>query len=319
MPASTQRFPAFAVPLLLAVAVLGYLTGMRHVSATRSSAPAPAATQVAAGAEVALEYPVGWRREPAGPAIPGLVLSRPLWLGADGGGAAATAGLEAGSLQGTPASPLPPAIRSRLRGLPRVEVVSLAALQALRYPDVRLTGYRQRLELYVVPSPATGEIVMACHAPASPAKLLEQCEQIVSSVSLAGQSTSDVTPDPVYAHRLAALLSGLGTARRSDRARMSSAKDTRVLAVSAVSLASAFLHGAGLLARLEAPPVAGAAQVVLARAMISAAGAYSALAEAARARHASGYRVARARVTGAELGVDQALENFDLLGYGGRG
>jgi hypothetical protein len=314
--APTHRLPTFAVPLLLAVAVLGYLMGIRHVSGTRTSSPAPPDMQVASGSDVVLEYPLGWHQSPRGQGVPGLVPAQPLWLASSAAGQ--SAGLEAGSLPGTPASPLAPGLLARLHGLPKVEVVSLAALEALRYPDVRLAGYGQRLEIYAVPSPANGEAVLACHAPASAVALLDQCEQIVSSLSLAGQSTLDVTPDPVYARRLKALVAGVDGARRVSRARMSRAGDPRALASSSATLATRFVHGAGRLARLEAPPVAGAAQVVLARAMIAAGGAYSALGQAARAQRPARFHDARLRVQKAEQGVDRALENFALLGYSGR-
>ncbi len=316
MYAPTYRLPTFAVPLLLAVAVLGYLTGVRHVAGTGGFSPAPAELRVASGSDVVLEYPVGWLRSPKAREVPGLALRHPLLLASSAPGA--SAGLEAGSLTGTSASPLPSGLLARLHRLPRVEVVSLAALQALRYPDVHLSGYGQRLEIYAVPSPASGEALIACHAPASALTLLEECEQIVSSLSLAGQSTSDVTPDPVYAHRLALLVAGIDGARRVSRARMRSASEPGVLAKYSVSLSTRFLHGAGRLARLEAPPVAGAAQVVLARAMIAAGGAYGALAQAARSQNPARFHDARLRVGAAEDAVDAALENFALLGYSGR-
>jgi hypothetical protein len=314
--ASTYRLPTLAVPLLLAVAVLGYLTGLHRTVTARSSVPPAAELRIASGSDVLLEYPVGWLQLSEDRPIPGLRLHHPLWLRSSGVGS--PAGLEAGSLPGAAPSPLPPAILARLQALPQVEVVSLAALQALRYPDVQLAGYPERLELYAVPSPAGEEVVLACHAPAASASLLHQCEQIVASLSLAGQSTSDVTPDPVYAQRLAALIAGLDGARGQARATMSRAGDPGALARSSASLAAHFLLAVGSLARLEPPSVAGAAQVVLARSMVAAAGAYRRLSEAALAGSASGYGSARGQVGAAEQAVDGALENFALLGYGTR-
>ncbi len=312
MHAPTLRLPTFAVPLLLALAVLGYLTGTRHVSGSGST-PQPPAMRAALGTSVGVEYPLGWNEAATGPAIPGLTLKGLLRLQAGPGGS--EAGLEAGTVAGTAPSPLPPGIRARLRNIPRAEVVSLVALQAIRYPDVRLTGYRQRLELYAIPGQANGEAILACHAPASEVTVLEQCERIVSSVSLAGQSTSDVTPDGAYGRRLAGIVAGVERARRAARARMSRSGAVQSLAASSASLAARFLHGAGSLGNLDAPPVAGAAQVALARAMIAAGGAYGALGQAARKRSPGRYQAARLRVQRAERSVDRALENFALLGY----
>ena len=117
---------------------------------------------------------------------------------------------------------------------------------------------------------------------------------------------------------LAALLAGVESARRGARRRMSKGENPQALASSSASLAKRFVHGAGLLARLEAPPVAGAAQVVLARSMIAAGGAYSLLGKATRSRSPRAYRDARLRVEGAERALNRALENFALLGYAGR-
>ena len=81
--ASRYRLPTFAVPLLLAVAVLGYLTGTRHISQRSSAPPAPADLTVASAGDLAVEYPVGWLPASSVRAVPGLTLNHPLLLSAE--------------------------------------------------------------------------------------------------------------------------------------------------------------------------------------------------------------------------------------------
>lgn len=311
MQAQLHRLPLIAVPLLLAVAVLGYLAGTRHPGRIASSQPPAAKLRVASGAGMVLEYPPGWQQQAGGGAIGGLPLAHPLFLAAGG-----SAGLEAGLLAAPAPSPLPSGLISRLRGLPHVEVVGLAALQALRYTDVRLSGYSQQLELYAVPGSAGTETVLACHAPAAAGAEMAQCRQIAATLALAGQSIADITPDASYASRLEVLLSALERARSAARERMAGARNPAELAGPAEALAGRFMLGAKTLARLEPPPVAGSAQVALARSMIAAGGAYGQLAQAARRHRLKAYIGARSGVAAAETELDGALENYALLGYG---
>jgi hypothetical protein len=89
-----------------------------------------------------------------------------------------------------------------------------------------------------------------------------------------------------------------------------------LLSGQARALAGRFQLGASTLARLETPPVAGVAQVLLARAMIAAADAYRRLGGAVRSGTPASFARARARVGATEERVNRALENFALLGYG---
>ena len=312
MQAHLHRLPPIAVPLLLAVALLGYLAGARHLGTTTSAQLPAADLRVASGADVLLEYPPGWQPQSRGPAIAGLRLSHPLFLSTAGG----SAGLEAGMMPGPTPGPLPSSLLSRLRGLPHVEVVSLAALQAFRYSDLGGAGAAQQLELYAVPSSAGGEAVLACHAPRPAAVLMAQCRRIVATLALAGQASAGITPDPAYASRLGLLVSALDGARRAARGRMAATRRPAELARLSGALAGRFLLAARALARLEPPPVAGATQVALARSMIAAGDAYAQLAKAARGQRLGDYFGARSGVAAAEQALDGALESYALLGYG---
>jgi hypothetical protein len=79
-------------------------------------------------------------------------------------------------------------------------------------------------------------------------------------------------------------------------------------------LARSFALAAAKLGALEPPAPAGQAQATLARSLLAAGDAYTALGAAAGAGPSS-YDNARARVQRAETSVGAALGSFALLGY----
>jgi len=98
------------VPVLVLVAIGGYLIGIHRTSgapATASSASSAQETRIASGPSVLLEYPTGWEPASTPPAIPGLSIARPLLLAP--GGDAARAGLISGQFPPGGSSPLPSA------------------------------------------------------------------------------------------------------------------------------------------------------------------------------------------------------------------
>lgn len=302
------------MPLLLAVAVVGYLAGLHRVSSSGGQSPA-AGMRVASGVNVLLEYPAGWERAPASSARgPALQLgSHSLSLVPRGH--SSSAGLLSGVLALDGASPLPSRLLASQHGVPHTEVVNLDAVQAFRYRQLIVPGYTGTVELYVVPTPNDGATALACYASPDLQSELAKCEQIVASLTLVGQSTSDLTPDGAYASRLSGLLKTLEAERRSLRLRLSRGAAATSIAGAAGSLGARFASTSTSLATLEPPAVAGPAQVALARSLLGASVAYKALAAAAQAESLTRYQQARTQVSAAEAGVDGALESFALLGY----
>ena len=229
----------------------------------------------------------------------------------------AGAGLLSGVLQLAGSSPLPASLLSVQHGVPHTEVVNLVSAQAFRYRHLSVPGYEGAVDLYVVPTPNDGATAMACYAREGleSQSYLSQCEQIVASLTLVGQSTSDLTPDALYAHKLSGLINALDQERASLRMRLSRSTAASSVAGAAESLASRFAATSTSLATLEPPTVVGSAQVGLAHSLLSASIAYRALAGAAQAESLPSYQRARQRVQAAETGVDSALESFALLGY----
>ncbi len=306
--------PLIAIPLLLAVAVAGYLIGYRHPS--RSPAASLGATsRIVSGADVLLEFPSSWQRATAAPAVPGLQLARELVLAADG--THAQAGLISGQLPSGEPSPLPAAFRRVLRGVPKTELLDFLGGQAYKYSALRLAGYAPTLtlNLYVIPNPGNGPTAIGCYAAKAYAATLAECEQIVSKLTLVGQSQFDLTPDANYSSRLGTLVRTLDSERLLLRRRMHAAKNPSSLAALAKALAAKLALAASSLSPLEPPIAAGGAQAALGSALLGAEGAYRAL-SASAGSDPSADAAALARVDQAETGIDEALESFALLGYG---
>jgi hypothetical protein len=310
-----RRVPLIAVPLLLAVAVAGYLVGYRHAPASPAAA-LQNTTRIASGADVLLEYPSSWRRSGKAPTIPGLQLARELTLAAEGTNA--KAGLISGQLPAGEPSPLPAVFRKGLLGMPKTELLDFLGGQAYKYSGLRIAGYpsTQTLRLYVIPNPGNGPTAIGCYAATPYSEVLAECEQIVAKVTLVGQSQFDLTPDANYARQLGALIHTLDRERLLLRRRMRASKKPPQLGALAKTLAAKLAAAADGLSPLEPPIAAGAAQAALGSSLLTAESAYKALGVAASEERASSYAAEMARVERAESGVDEALESFALLGYG---
>src|SRR3954471_8859171 len=74
-----RRLPTAVVPVLVAVAVLGYVAG--H---SRSDNGAAEPDRTASSAHVLIEYPTGWHKVSGGAQIPGLALVHPQLIVARG-------------------------------------------------------------------------------------------------------------------------------------------------------------------------------------------------------------------------------------------
>jgi hypothetical protein len=304
--------PLIAIALVLA-AICGYLLGNHRVS-TGSGQPVPAgASQVANEGGVVLEYPAGWERTSSTQPIPGLNLNEAFTLSPRG---STGSGLLSGTVPAGEASPLPAAFLSLMKGAPHAEVVSLVTTQAYRYSEIQLTGYSGVFDLYAIPIANAGTRLMACFAPKRLTTAGEECEHIIANVTLTGTSVVTITPSATYAAALAKPLGTLAAERAKVRKQLAESASASEVVAPARSLAGAFASAGAAVGALEAPSLATPAQAGLSRALSGASKAYGELAGAALAEQADAYDAARARVTSAEEGVDRALENLVLLGYG---
>jgi hypothetical protein len=304
--------PLIAIALVFA-AICGYLLGNHRVS-TGSGQRAPAgASQVANEGGVLLEYPPGWERTTSAPPIPGLTLNESFTLSPRSD---TSAGLFSGTVPTGEAAPLPAAFLSLVKGTPHAEVVSLVTTQAYRYSEVQLAGYSGVFDLYAIPIANAGTRLMACFAPKQLTSTGEECEHIVANVTLTGTSVVTITPSATYAAALSKPLGTLAAERANARKQLAESSSAPGVVTPARSLAHGFAGAGSAVDALEAPALATPAQAALSRALSRASSAYGELAGAALAEQAASYDAARARVTRAEEGVDRALENLVLLGYG---
>ena len=302
-----RRYFTLAAPILAAVAIVGFLIGHAHAG---SASPVKARTL--STSRFLLDYPASWRRVAGGPVIPGLPIVHPVALAPHG--EAAHAGLVAGQLAGGEASPLPRSFVASMPRLPATAVVDLLEVQAYRYAQLEIPGYGQSLTLYAIPNPAGNETVLACYAAAAFADQLRPCDQIVATVTLAGQAQSyDLTPEPAYARELSSSIAGLNGQRLDLRRMLGSQASAATVAALARRLASKFADTAAGLSTLEPSLVARGAQAALSKAMVEARRAYTALATTAGSPSRS--QRARKRVYEAEADVNAALADFSLLGY----
>jgi hypothetical protein len=301
------------VAALVLVAVCGYLAGHRRSSAGAAQQDPPSLSRVVSGSGLLIEYPVEWERSRSPASIPGLPVESPVTIVPRGTDAT---GLLSGELPAGEAGPLPSTFLAGLHGVPHAEVVELVSTQAYRYSDLKIHGYHRYFDLYLIPAAGGAERLMACFAPERLTPASQQCERIISGVTLTGPASSTLTPVPAYAKALSSVIAGLDRERAKARKAMGRSDSAAEVGSEAASLATRFAAVSARLATLEPPQVAAAEQSELSQALRHAGDAYSELSVAARAESVSAYDSARTQVGTAEAAVDSALENFALLGYG---
>jgi hypothetical protein len=304
-----RSLPAAVIPLLVAVAVVGYVAG--HAGSGGGSKQAQRTLQ---SAHVLIEYPQGWKPVSGQASIPGLTIAHPRLISA--GKPSARAGLIVGTLPPAEPGPLPRQFVARLRRLPQIAVVNLIEGQAYRYAQFSGSGLREPLTVFVVPNPGGDPTALACYAPSQASPDMRACEQAVSGVTLVAQSQIyQLTPEAGYAASISTAIGTLDRLRvalkRELRPQVSAARAQQL----AARLGDGFAAAASALSRVE--PAASAVQVqkALTAAMQGARDGYRALAAAASEQSLAAYTAAQRRIAAAEGDVDWALENFVLIGY----
>jgi hypothetical protein len=323
MQSQQRRLLLNAIPVLLTVAVLGYLVGGMGAPSSPSTGR-PRASEAQAGRTLAVSSPTllaysaapGWRARSGAPQIPGLAITQPLLIAPDG--APASAGLIAGkSSEGGP-SPLPAQFLARLPQPPSGEVVDLLNSQAYRYSRMSLVGFGHTLTLYAIPN-SMGTTLIACYAPSAgaSASVLRTCEQIASKLTLQveAQSYELLTPDAGYAHQVGATIGHADELRRALRRAMRPGTRLASLSAAATRLAGGLAGAAESLSTLQPPPAVSWAHTALSTALWRARDAYFALAAAAHAGTPARYAAARTLVYEAETNLASALRSFALIGY----
>jgi hypothetical protein len=309
MPYRRRALPVAVIPVLVVVAVLGYLVGRTHKHTAAPKPPAAART-----GHVVLGFPAGWSAVAGGLRIPSLPVAASSAIGP--GGSGASAGLLIGTLAPGGLAPLPRQFVAKLRQAPTTEVVNLLEAQAYRYTHLSLPGFAKALTIFVIPNRGGRATALACFAPSASSSYMLACERSIAGVAVTGQlQDTQLTPDPSYAAGISAAIT------RLDHLRVSLTHDLRPNVSAATAerlarrLASGYSVAASALADLEPSVEAAPVQTALASAIARAHAGYAALAAAAAAQDLAGYQAAQGKVSSAETEVDEALASFALIGY----
>ncbi len=302
-----------ATALVAAVAVPGVLGFVLGAVTDRER---PGGDQVVvAASNLAVHVPSDWKR--ARPVrIPGLVLAHAVALGP--GGRTNAGGLLFGKALGA-SGPLPQALRGRLAGSPRVEVVTLGNTDGYRLTDVHVSGFDRRLVLLAVPGQDSAAVV-ACYAAPDAAALLRRCQQIAATLEVyEGFVSGDLHPSTPYARRVADALSALDARRSPGREALARSNGRNAQRRAALRLRQAYAASATQLRGAVPPQAAEVAHAELLSALQRAGAVYGALAHEADADSAGRWSAARVALTRNEEAVNAALGDLMLLGYAGRG
>jgi hypothetical protein len=310
MPNRRPALPVLVVPVLVLVAVLGYLAGHKHSHAIASQRPHAVTT-----GNVVLNYPAGWHAVTQGVQISNLALARPSAIGPSG--SVATAGLLIGTLPPGELAPLPRQFVTKLQRPPTTEIVDLLEIQAYRYAHLSVPGFAKSLTIFVIPNRGGAPTALVCFAPSASSAYMRACERSIAAVTVAGQlQGSQLTPDPTYAAQISAAIAALDGLRVSLKRELSPAVSAATAQRLARRLAGGYAVAADALAELEPSAEAAPVQAALAGAIARAHADYTALAGAAGEQDVTAYEAAQRKIASAEADVDEALESFALLGYG---
>jgi hypothetical protein len=301
--------PFEVVPVLIAVAIIGFVAG--HSSGKSGSSE----NQSQKGTDAAIGYPAGWRMAKIAPGIPQLSVANVVVLAPNGN--AERAGLMSGGLPSGEPAPLPRRFVATLHRPPTPQIVNLVETQAYKYSRLSIPGYRREVTLFVIPNPGARPKLFACYAPPGSLAEMRECEASVATVTAVGEPQAyDLAPDPSYAHAISATVSTLDARRAALKRELG--PDVTVAAARrlAAALAEGFAKAAAALDRLHPPAVAGPVHAVLTDATRRAHDGYLALVAAVDERDVTHYEAAQKDISRAEADVDSALASFVLLGYG---
>lgn len=300
--------PFGVVPVLIAVAIVGYLVGHSGGKGAASE------DRAASGGNVALGYPRGWRQARIAPGIPQLSVAHVVVIAPKG--AAEHAGLMLGLLPAGELAPLPKRFVVILARLPIPEIVNLVETQAYRYPRLAVPGYDRALTLSVIPNPGRRPMLLACYASPGYSSQMRACEQSVATVTTASAPQAlQLTPEPVYAGAISDAIAPLDRLRTSLKHELRPDVTVARARRLAKELADGFAVAAQALDRLYPPPPVAPAHEAVIDAVRRARDGYLALATAIGERDPARYVAAQKDVARAEADVDAALGSYVLLGY----
>ncbi len=300
-------------PVLIVVAIAGYLVGHGHPAVTAAQAIRESSNGVAT---VDYSAASGWRGAPSARPIPGLAIAHPLVV-APGGNSARSA-LIVGETAGKE-GPLPETLLSGLNRSPPGQIIKLQNVEAYRFTSLTVPGVGIAT-VYVVPAASRTSVIAACYAARGATSELRTCESIAASLTLPpgisdAEAAGYLAPNARYAREVSSVIARLDALREKlqpgIRLGISNATAQGLTSGLAAGVASLVQSLAGI----RPPAPAESAQAELLQSLRQLGSAYDALAASTSAKSAAGYGEARVKIAEAESALDAALRGFASLGY----
>jgi hypothetical protein len=189
-------------------------------------------------------------------------------------------------------------------------------VQALRYDNLKPSGFDRSVTVYAVPTSA-GVATLACLAPAASAAAFKpECDGIANTLELKAGDPFPIGPSKAYADAVGKAVADVGRAVKSGSAKIKSAKTPGDQAAGARSISDAYDKAAKSLAGLELSPADRGANARLVKAFQGASAAYGRAASAASKKDRGAFSQAGKAVAAAEKEVAGAIEGLKAAGYG---
>ena len=286
-----------------ALAWAGFAVG--HGGSDRGSAKRVTHSLVAGVAKLSLS--TAWRAS-SPPAIPGLTLEHAS-AAKDRRGSVLVVGLPRNAVG---RRLLPEAFLHELAKAPTTaDPVKLGEASAYRYRNLSVTGLSQPVTVLVSPTSA-GVVGILCLEASANASA--SCEPAASTLRLTGAKPLPLGPSSAYSHALSSAISKLRPAHRAEQ--MLTAARTRAgQAHFSEVLAGYFTAAARVLAKARPGPDAATLHARMLAALASAAQAYSAIAQAARAGRTRQFQQAGMRASSAQTTIRSTLASLRATGY----
>jgi hypothetical protein len=193
------------------------------------------------------------------------------------------------------------------------EPVTVAGVDARRYPSLAIRGSDQRVTAFVVPT-SEGVVTVACYAPAETG-VGADCDETAGTLDVRRGEPFSLTPDARYGAALDNALGSLQRARRLLRQRLGKARTRFQQQEAAAGTQRAYEQAARQLGRLKPSAAVAGAHANLIEALRNAGGAYRRLEKEAEAANPAGYDRAEQMIRDREADVQGALDAFKPLGY----
>jgi hypothetical protein len=198
----------------------------------------------------------------------------------------------------------------------RPDVVKIGKLEAYRNSRVKAGAAKSLYTFFILPQDGKSMTTAAvCFSKSGSPSPLQDCERVVSGITVAGTKSYDLVPSAKYANNLSAALRTLTQSRTAGMRKLKAAKTAAAQAKAARQIGGAYSSVAARVRGAHPPAYAKPKNDAIVAELGSAASAYGLLASAAAAKSSARYAAARRKATAAEKRLSEALAHLGLLGY----